>query len=92
MTDTMFLEHWKDVLSDDLGVWNPSGTKTYYYSRTVNRSVSITIKPVDDETDADFIAKRFLYSYPTEKQFKRVIVKPCMKTDEGSWKVMSHIF
>ena len=92
LIDNKFLENWKDVLSDDLGVWTPSGTKTFYFSRTFDRSGSVTVKTVNDETFADFMAKRYLYTYPTEKDFKRVVIKGLVKREEGSWELMSHLF
>ena len=31
LIDKSFLENWKDVFSDDMGMWNPSGTKTFFF-------------------------------------------------------------
>ena len=36
MIDTSYLQHWKDVLSDDLGVWEANGTKTAFFTRSVH--------------------------------------------------------
>lgn len=83
MVLSSFLEHWKDILSDDLGVWTPNGTKTQYFGKLFDVNGSVSFKSEVDETTADFMTKRFLYSYPAEKDYKRIIVKPLKKTAEG---------
>ena len=42
MVDTSFLSNWKDVLSDDFGVWHNNGTKTYYYGSTFKETGQVT--------------------------------------------------
>ena len=37
MVDAKFLEEWKDVLSDDLGVWSPNGTKNAILRQNISR-------------------------------------------------------
>ena len=56
-----FLGHWKDVLSDNLGVWNANGTKTHYYSSTkLSRNNRIVMKSSDEE-DGSVKCVRYLY-------------------------------
>ena len=64
LIDKSFLENWKDVFSDDMGVWNPSGTKTFYFSKTFDRNGSVTVNTVIDETRADFMAKGYTLYIP----------------------------
>ena len=39
MYDLSYLENWKDVLSDDFGVWCPNGTKTMWYKSEVENTL-----------------------------------------------------
>ena len=88
MIASSYLEDWKDVLSDDLGVWSPNGTKTLYYARKFRADDGdISIAPVKKADEADLTAYRHLYNFPSEKSYKRVL----SKTDEGDWEVMPHI-
>ena len=52
-----FLDHWKDILSDNLGVWTGSGTKSFYYRTIFNRSGRIILK--SNDADAVIQCKRF---------------------------------
>ena len=45
MIGTNFLGHWKDILSDNFGVWKASGTKHFNYSTTFDRNKRIILKP-----------------------------------------------
>ena len=44
MIGSNFLDHLKDILSDNLGVWTPSGTKRFNYSTTFDRPRIIILK------------------------------------------------
>ena len=91
MIASNYLEEWKNVLSDDLGVWTPNGTKTLYYARKFRADDGeISIIHVKSAEEADLTAYRYLYSYPSEKSYKRVVVRVMSKTDDG-WEVMPHI-
>ena len=90
MIATSYLEDWKDVLSDDLGVWSPNGTKTLFYARTFRADGGMSVEHMTSAGEADLAAYRYLYNYPSERSFKRVIVKVMSKTDDG-WLIMPHI-
>lgn len=91
MLDLTYLEAWKDVLCDDLGVWTPMGTHNLFYKRTISSGGSASIQAVKSEVDADVKATRYLYSYPTEKDFKRIVITALTKTENG-WVLLSHLF
>ena len=63
MISLNYLEDWKDALSDDLGVWTPTGKRTLYYRRLLSINDRTNIQSVVFESDADVIAFRYLYSY-----------------------------
>jgi len=94
MVETKYLASWKDVLSDDLGVWHPIGTKTYYFRRTFDADGGSTLHPIskDQKNEADLQAKRYLYNYPNEKSFKGIVVKTLTKSEDDEWKISPHIY
>ena len=57
--DTDFLEKWKDVLSDDFGVWRPSGTKTLFYTTEIDHRGLTKVKHGPKESTG-LRAKRYL--------------------------------
>ena len=61
MNDLNYLENWKDVLSDDFGVWRPNGTKTLAYKSAVEKSGKVKARHLPKEhTDADLRARRYI--------------------------------
>jgi len=95
MIATNYLDDWKDVLSDDLGIWGPSGTKTHYFTRTFYSDGKMKISGVDKSEEANLMVKRYLHADPTEKSFKRLVVKVDSKTfvsSETDLELMPHIF
>ena len=95
MYDSNYLENWKDVLSDDFGVWRPNGTKTLFFLSEIKGSGKMKAKHVPKE-EADLRAKRYLYAHPTTPTFKRVVVKTEMRMKDSQtddpWKLLKHIF
>ena len=69
-----YLDHWKDILCDNLGVWAANGTKSLYYSSRLNRNGKITLIASKEE-DACIKCTRYLFAYPSCKQFKRIVIK-----------------
>ena len=59
--DSNFVENWKDVLSDDFGVWRPSGTKTLFYTREIDNSGEMKVEHGPKE-GTDLRAKRLCSS------------------------------
>ncbi len=94
MIDTSYLQHWKDVLSDDLGVWDPNGTKTAFFTRGFHADGTMKVTSVGSIEEAELVAKRYLYVYSTERAYKRVVVKVESKTSPPSdtLQIMPHIF
>ena len=89
MISLNYLEDWKDTLSDDLGVWSPTGKRTYY-KLLLSINGRTTIQSVSGKSDADVKAFRYLYCYPPCKDFKRIIIRVFSKTEVG-WTSESHL-
>ena len=90
MISLNYLEDWKDALSDDLGVWTPTGKRTLYYRRLLSINGKTNIQSVVSESDADVKAFRYLYCYPSCKDFKRIIIRVLSKTEVG-WTSEPHL-
>ena len=43
MVDLNFLEHWKDIPSDNLGTWMAMGMKTLFYTTSLDRDGYISL-------------------------------------------------
>ena len=84
-----YLQAWKDALSDDLGVWTPTGTRTLFSKRLFSDDGTTSIQS-SEESHADIKALRYLYCYPSEKDFKRIIITAFSKTEVG-WTMESHL-
>ena len=87
-----YLEHWKDCLSDNLGVWTQTGTKSLFYSSSLNRNGYALKAETGSEEDSSVKCMRFLYSHPTCKTFRRIVMKVSTKNENSTWVDRSPVF
>ena len=88
-----YLEHWKDCLSDNMGVWTQTGTKSLFYSSSLNRTHDVALK-AESECGENTSVKcmRLLYSHQNCKTFKRIVMKVGTKNEDSAWVDRSPMF
>ena len=96
MIGTQYLDHWKDVLSDNLGSWKNDAKKTLHYSTSHKVSKQIKLNPSSEER-ANVIVNRYLYVYPKMPSFKGIVVTASSRVNNAlsgmeQWELKSPVF
>ena len=102
--DCIFIRfQFSGKLSDHFEMWRFSGTKTLFYTREIENSGKMKVKPQGGlltplvkhglKKGADLRAKRCLYVHPSTPTFKRVVIKVEMRIQESqskdTWKLLN---